>query len=354
MESQLRINYYKVLASTHEERLCYSKGRMWLEDRNQKCTKVNVKLSALSKFRLAERILRLTPRLGFTINGEFYFSMHGSLLHINKSKMTVHTVYQFRSGMNNPLMICKRKQDQKEYVYWGEYWSNPTHDKVKVIRFDGNVVAEVCSISGIKHVHSIIWDQYRDCFWITTGDSDEESKILKASESFDCLETVFSGQQIYRTCALFPVENGIIYATDSPLSSNSLLFSGIKKDQFLEPVFVTTMPGPCIFSLKYHDNFYFSTSVEPNPNQFFIKYWLSRRISPGNTDKKSHVICVTKDFEKTELFCADKDIHNMFFFQFGNIQLSYDACADAMAAYCTSLKKYDGRTIYLSVSGERY
>ena len=353
MESVFHTNQYKVLASTHEKRLCYSKGRMWLEDANHNLKRVRVNLSKLSGCRLAERFLRLTPRIGFTICGEFFFSLHGRLLHVDESNMEAHEVYQFRPGMNNPLTVCKRQQNRRETVYWGEYWQNPAHEEVNVLRFDGKSVAKACSISGIKHIHQVVWDHYRDCFWITTGDSDEESRIYRASSQFDNLEIVFSGRQIYRTCALFPTEKGILYATDSPLHANSLMFSEEHQDKFTEPVIIAPMPGPCIFSQEFRGSYYFSTSVEPNPNQSTIGYWLSRRISPGNKDNHSHVICATRDLETSEIFDAVKDIHNMVLFQFGNIQMSYDAYADALAAYCTSLKKYDGKTLYLSVSGKR-
>ncbi len=348
MDHQLQTKQYKVLASTPEKRLCYSKGRIWLEDADHVHTRINVHLSPLTRCRLAERFLRLTPRLGFAICGEFYFTAHGWLYHVDEKKLEAHGIYQFRPGMKDPLTICKQQAGLREVVYWGEYWQNPAREQVNVVQFDGSLVTKVCTLSGIKHIHTIAWDQYRDCFWIATGDSDAESGIYRASGSFDSVETVFSGQQKYRTCALFPVEKGIIYATDSPLRSNSLMFSEIKQDRFLEPIVLAPMPGPCIFSQEFRGNYYFSTSVEPNPDQPAIKYYLSRKISPGNTDKKSHVIRVTKDLEIKELFNAEKDIHSMVFFQLGNIQLSYDYVDDELTAYCISLKKYDGKTVYLT------
>ena len=353
MESRLQIKQYKVLASTPEKRLCYSKGRIWLEGANHVRTDVHARLSVLSGCRLAERFLRLTPRLGFTIYGEFYFTAHGWLYHVDEKAGEAREVHQFRPGMKDPLTFCKQQSGGQEAVYWGEYWQNPAREPVNVFKFDGSQVTTVCTFSGIKHIHAVVWDQYRDCFWITTGDSDAESRICRASAAFDSLETVFSGQQIYRTCALFPVEKGLIYATDSPLGSNSLLFSEIKQDRFSEPAAAAAMPGPCIFSQEFRGDFYFSTSVEPNPDQPFIRYYLSRRISPGNTDKKSHVIRVTKDLETSEIFRAEKDIHSMVFFQLGNIQLSYDAMDDALAAYCISLKKHDGQTVYLTAPEKR-
>lgn len=353
MASHFLTKQYKVLASTHEKRLCYSKGQIWLEDAAHNKIKVKANLPKLAGYRLAERVLRLTPRLGFSLGEELFFSLHGGLFHVDEGNMEAHEVYQFRPGMNNPLTVCKRKQGEKEVVYWGEYWENPNHESVSVFKFDGNLITKVCTLSGIKHIHSIVWDRYRDCFWITTGDSDNESGIYRTSESFDCLEAVFSGRQTYRTCSLFPMEKGLLYATDSPLCSNSLLFSAEQHNRFLEPIIISSMPGPCIFSQEFREQIFFSTSVEPNPSQSTIKYWVSRKISPGNTDNRSHVICVTRDLEAREIFDGVKDIHNMFFFQYGNIQLSYDAYADALAGYCISLRKYDGQTIYLSTTSEK-
>ena len=83
MENRIYIDQCKVLASTYRKRLCYSSGQMWLEDEKHN-NKVKVRLSKLSKYRLAERILRLTPRLGFTLHDELFFSLSGCLFHINE------------------------------------------------------------------------------------------------------------------------------------------------------------------------------------------------------------------------------------------------------------------------------
>lgn len=343
---------YKVLASTYENRLCYAKGHLWMEDAYHNKNDIESSLSILSKCRIIERALRLTPRVGFTLKNEFYFTLHGYLFHVDQSKMKAVPVYQFRVGMNNPLTICKCKLNQHEAAYWGEYWPNQNQEEVSVFSFDGDSVTKVCSLSGIKHVHTIAWDQYRECFWIATGDDDDESRIYKASRDFDCLEIAFSGKQIYRTCALFPLENGLLYATDSPISSNSLLFSKSILNELMEPVVISAIPGPCIFSQEFDEKYYFSTSVESNPNQNIVKYWLSRKIGPGNMDKRSYVICVDKDLQIKELFHVEKDRYNMATFQFGTIQLTYDAFENSLAAYCTALMKFDGRTIYLAEKGE--
>ena len=349
MGNRFYTDRYKVLASTHLKRLCYSNGQIWIEDENHKKNRVKIRLSKLSQYRLAERILRLTPRVGFTVHDVFYFSLRGCLFRVNEKSMEAQVVYRFRPNMNNPLSICKCQWDQQENIYWGEYWPNPNHEQVSIFAFDGNQVTKVCTLLDIKHVHTIVWDQYRECFWITTGDTDTESRIYRASRTFDELTIVFSGQQKYRTCVLFPMEQGLLYATDSPVSPNELLFSRFHQNQFLEPVVIKSMPGPCIYGQEFHGLFCFSTSVESNPNQHVIKYWLSWKIGPGNVDRQSHVICVTHDLKTSEVFSAKKDIHNMAILGFGNIQLTYDAYTDALACYCSSLKKYDGQSVLLTL-----
>ena len=347
MGKQFNTEKHKILTSTKTKRLCYSKGYFWIEDSKQEKKSVLVSTQKITKYRLFERALRLVPRTGFTLYEEFYFSLRGFLYHVDEVKKEAEPVFQFRKGMNNPLMICKCQWTHKEIVYWGEYWPNPDRDQVSIFAFDGNKVKKVCILSGIKHIHSIVWDKYRCCFWITTGDTDDESRIYRASRTFDNLEVVFMGKQKYRTCALIPMEKGLLYATDSPLCSNSLLFSESEKDCFLEPVEVSPLPGPCIFCQEYHHKYYFSTSVEPNPNQNIISYWMSCKASPGNVDRKSYVLCVDNNLKTQNVFMAKKDIHNMAFFQFGSIQLLNDVYTDSLVGYCVALSKYDGKSVKL-------
>ena len=148
---------------------------------------------------------------------------------------------------------------------------------------------------------------------------------------------------------MIPMETGLLYATDSPMCPNSLLFSAEQQGRFTEPTAVAPMPGPCLFCQEIRGQYFFSTSVESNPNQHIVKYWLSWKVGPGNMDRKSYVMRVDQDLRATEVLSGEKDIHNMAFFLFGSFQLCYDAYAGALAAYCTALKKYDGQTLFLSV-----
>ena len=352
MEKQLQTARYKVLASTKDKRLCYAGGRIWTEDASHAINRVEAGFSKLSRIRLAERVLRLTPRTGFALGGTFYYTTHGWLYRVDEKNRKAQPVFQFRPGMNNPLSVCVCQWDRKEAAYWGEYWINANREEASVFAFDGDAVKKMCTLSGVKHIHTVVWDRYRECFWITTGDSDDESRIYKASRTFDRTECVFMGQQKYRTCALIPTEKGLLYATDSPLCPNSLFFSEEQEGRFLEPAAVAPMPGPCLFCQEIRGNYFFSTSVESNPDQPIVKYWLSWKVGPGNVDRKAYVLRVNQDLQVTEVWSEEKDIHNMAFFHFGSFQLSYDASAGALAAYCTALKKYDGQTLFLSVEGE--
>lgn len=68
----------------------------------------------------------------------------------------------------------------------------------------------------INHVHNIVADPYRDCLWAFTGDFDEASAIWKITNNFKKVERVLCNNQKYRGCVIFPVNEGLLYATDAP------------------------------------------------------------------------------------------------------------------------------------------
>ena len=333
----------KVLVIQKEKKLFYRKGIVWLENENSEVFRFRINRSFFACFRFFERLLRLEPRLGFSLNDELFFSHKGFIYRVDESVKSIVKVCAFRKGMNNPLSICKKMVDDKELVYFGDYWPNRKREKCNIYCFDGRHLSYLNGIDGIKHIHSISFDEYRNCFYILSGDSDSESGIFISDESFSKIQPLFCGSKKYRACSLLPNFEGFLYATDDPSSPNYLKTIAFDGEKYFEPINTFQLPGPCIFGEKIDNLFFFSTSVEPDPEQNLIKYWFSQKTGSGNIDRFSYLY-MFRNNQPIELFRFKKDSLNMCFLGFGNNQIvcSYEK---KLFVYCSAVKKYDGKTL---------
>ena len=338
----------KILAHSESTILFYSRGKLWFDNHGARQI-IKFPKSFFSNMRICERLFRLEPRLGFTLNGTFYFTCKGVLYRVDGINSEAIGVFRFRQGMNNPLSICKVLINGIERVLFGDYWTNPNHERACVYSFDGFVVHVLASIDGVKHIHGISYDKYRKCFYILTGDSDEESAIFYADEEFQRVNYLWKGSQKYRTCALVPLKSGILYASDSPLERNYIYYSRIVDDCFQSPEAIFEMPGPCVYSYCFDNSILFATSVESNPNQKTLCYWFSQKKCPGNVDSNSYIIKCSSDLKVISIAKIQKDSMCYALFGFGNIQI-VGGEGNTCLAYCSALKKYDGKTILINSS----
>src|SRR5690606_24197021 len=130
-------------------------------------------------------------------------------------------------------------------------------------------------------IHNLIPDRFRDCVWILAGDFDDSAAIYKATENFNKIEKIVSGHQEYRSCVAFPVEQGLLYATDSQFEQNSirLLKEDTNKKWISEPLHYIN--GSCIFGALINNEYYFSTAVEAVNSGNKFQILLRNRRGPG-------------------------------------------------------------------------
>lgn len=339
---------YKILVETKENSLCYRKGKFWIENREGIRKKIEHTKKISANFRILERMLRIEPRVGFALNDIMYFSQQGVIYAIDAEICETVPICCFRNGMNNPLTYCKVAQNGKESIFFGDYWQNPKREVVKIWEFNGVDLYERCVLDGIMHIHNVIYDEYRESFWILTGDLDYESKILLANKSFTEIKTVFSGSQKYRACVLIPNKDGFVYATDTPMQENYLYYSKEDETGFDEPCILRTLPGPCIYGGKFKEKEFFATSVEPKTETNIIKYVMDRHHGPGNIDDYSYLIAGNRNKGYSILFKAKKDIHNYALFGLGNYQI-FPSERGILYAYCYALSKVDGKSIVIDL-----
>jgi hypothetical protein len=191
----------------------------------------------------------------------------------------------------------------KGTVFWGEYFDNPQRDEVHVYASaDCGAswhVAHTFSKGAIRHVHNIVYDRWEDCLWILTGDHGTECQILRASSDLTQVDVVMAGNQQARAVALVPSDQGLYFASDTPLETNHIYRLG--RDGNLYPV--SPLTSSSIYGCRVGEYLFFTTMVEP---------------SSVNTDEQVRIYGSRDGNAWRSLLAWKKDRWPMRFFQYGN------------------------------------
>lgn len=341
---------YKLLAIKGEIGLLYHKGKLYTQ--NLKIEKTpqylcSVPLSKTKKWmvkiRLLERLLRLEPRVAASVEDGFIFSCAGIIYHINVDAGMLSEELKLRKGMNNPLTFTHTLRGT---ILFGEYFSNNNNEEVCVYERTNKGWKKVYSFppSTIYHIHGII--SAREGIYILTGDDDLESAIWFTDDYFQNVKMIIGGDQKYRACVAFQFEDGLVYATDTPLKKNELRFIKKNENGDWESKSIYDMPGPCIYGTQIDGCMYFATSVEPDARyEDTMRYRITYKLGEGVKDRNTHLIMMNQEGIITEVAKLKKDIWPMLLFQFGNIQFPDTVENDVVFATPISVKKYDGMTI---------
>ena len=285
--------------------------------------------SWLNSFSLIERLVRSEPRCAAKINeASFIISYNGYVLNYCIITNTIVVEHQYGKGMKNPLsfLVVENDGGEDNTIFYGEYIWNGSKGPVAIYKRNQdswNKVYEFPS-NTIQHIHSIVKDSYRNCFLILTGDKDEESGIWIADFGFKRVEPLLIGKQIYRACVAFPVRDGIVYATDTPLEDN-YIYHVVIEDMAVKKVEVEyLLNGPCIYGTSVGGSFYFSSSVEPDSSLPTSIYRMTYKLGEGVKSRFSHVVKRNENGEYSEVLKTKKDILPIWLFQFGNVLFPYN------------------------------
>lgn len=348
----------KILCVTNKYKICYKYGKIYVADLDGEILLSFHVLSGMKRvcsyFRMLERVMRLEARCAILIGEEeFLISCNGKIFRIDMENSIYLAEHKYRGNMLNPISFCKTDNipDVKPDVLYGEYMWNEKKEEVYIWgRVAGEWKILVCFPKGtITHIHQIVYDKYRDEFLIATGDSNEESGIWSVDKQFRKLTPIVKGKQVFRSCFLFPVEDGIIYTTDTPLELNAIYKVEYRKNNKITKI--KDIPGPCIFAKQIPEGFVFATSVEPDSALSTMRYRVTYKLGAGVRDRWSHIFMYSNDVVE-EIGKLRKDILPMWLFQFGNCQFADnygDRYEDIIYIYPTAVQKYDGKTIAIKI-----
>ena len=338
----------KVVCVTDKYVLSYKLGSLYLYAVDGKLLQKKKIAGGFNRIGLLERLMRLGPRCAVPVDKDhFLISFNGRILNYSILNNSFVIEHNYDRGMKNPLSFCLHNNDvgEKEILY-GEYIWNIDNGPVAIYKRKGrrwNKVYEFPS-NTITHIHNIIYDKYRKKYIILTGDDDKGSGLWYADLDFMKVEPLLIGSQNYRSCIAFPVDDGVIYATDTPIENNHL-YKVILRDKEKPKVDqICELPGPCIYGSQIGENYYLSTTVEPDSMLPTWKYRITRKLGKGVKDYYSHLFRISVNCEVSELGTFKKDALPIWLFQFGNILFPHN---DTDRIYITtqSVKPKSGVTL---------
>jgi len=290
-------------------------------------------------WRHSSAAIRLSSRLfrdGFHAlanlpSGGIVGAVPGAIVTLRPNESEFRTTHTITRG-TRPLHITSVPSGT---VYWGEYFDNAARDEVHIYAStDGGVswnVAYTFPKGAIRHVHNIVYDSWGDCLWVLTGDYGEECRILRASCDFSRVDVVLQGNQQARAVALVPAEDGLFFASDTPLETNFIYHLDRRgRLRKLAGVSSSSTNG-----CRVRNSIFFSTMVEP---------------SYANSDDQVRIYG-SRDVENwTALLAWQKDHWPMSFFQYGNAFLpDGENHTDHLAVTTVAVKQDDQVTLLYSI-----
>lgn len=252
------------------------------------------------RVRLASRLVRdgfhALVRLR---NGNLIAAVPGAIATLRGGETEFVISHRLRRG-TRPLHVASTPDGR---AFWGEYFDNAERDEVHIyMSEDGGEEWEVAYTFGkgsIRHVHNVVYDKWDDCLWILTGDYGRECRILRAFSDFETVDEVIGGNQQARAVAAIPAEDGLYFASDTPLEQNYIYHVDRRGNLHR----LSEISNSSIYGCRNSRAMFFSTMIEPS------KVNLSRNVAIyGSGD----------GVEWQPLSTWKKDRWPMKFFQYGN------------------------------------
>jgi hypothetical protein len=153
-------------------------------------------------------------------------------------------------------------------TYLGEYPLAPeTAARVLVSTDRGRSWETAVSLPHVRHVHAVQHDPYSDDIWVTTGDTDSESRIGRLRDGG--LDVVGGGGQEWRAVQLAFTDSSVLWGMDCVYADRNRIFRLPRTeigadDPTIEPVH--TVPGSVFYATTRTTNdetwVVFSTAME--------------------------------------------------------------------------------------------
>ena len=284
---------------------------------------ISMPISLLERFlgwsRLVSRLLRFGVRVATAIDETHAIICIGNTLYEEDIERGTFSNGWYCGEGIRPLFMTTVKDIAgfEDGLYFGGYLMNREKKLVHIYHrtgIDKWDIAYTFPEGTINHVHNVVADPYRQCFWIFTGDFDESAAIWKVTNGFQNVERVACNDQKYRGCVVNVLPEGLLYATDAPYADNYIYMMNPETFE-TKPVF--PLHGSCIYGCQWKDKYVFSSTVEGDgrtSGHLRLFYHGNRGI--GIKDDFVHLYSGNLKDGFSEIYKEKKD-YLSFLFQFG-------------------------------------
>lgn len=215
-----------------------------------------------SRLPYLRRLGRLWVRELIRVDGDYLVAAaRRSLVRIQRDTGEMQEVLQVQNG-GRPKGLAVSPDG---WVFSGEYWNNPQRQPLRIWGSgDAGQSWELLHSlpqGSSKHIHNLVWDEFRKGIWVVTGDGDGECAFFFTPDHFRTVTEVARGGQYLRACNLFCRPEGLYYGTDTERAPNYLMFFDTDS---LQPQEIQALPGSCIYAARMANRYVITTSVEPS------------------------------------------------------------------------------------------
>ncbi|MBN8956137.1 MAG: hypothetical protein J0H17_06065 [Rhizobiales bacterium] len=217
---------------------------------------------AADRLELWRRLLRLDVyRMRILRDETLIMSFKGGIFVSSPGSVEANPSFKITRG-SRPVSLAI---DDDQQVVFGEYFSNPERGPVNIYRTsDGGQswqIAHQFPSKSIRHVHGISYDRWENCFWICTGDYNDENQLLRASTDFSDIRVMRQGGQSNRFYFLQIFENAIVTATDTPLEPNYIT---VIDKRTMTADKVAGIENTNFYGCEVNGRIFMSTNAEPS------------------------------------------------------------------------------------------
>ena len=248
-----------------QEMIVSSSYTLYKKNRNKFDEIITLKVPLVSrlfgKLRLTTRAFRLGIRTIIKLkNGILLIVADKKIFRLKDSKASI--VFSFKKGfgpLRNGWCI-----DEKGNCYLGEYFLNNKRKEVVNLyksSDNGEKWVVIYTLNDVRHIHCVQYDPFDKLIWVSTGDKNEESKILVSNDEGISWVTIGSGDQKFRNVSFLFTENHVYWGSDAPAKQN-YIYRYRRKDGEIKPL--AKVGGPVYYSaiLKKEGIKLFATTAE--------------------------------------------------------------------------------------------
>lgn len=308
--------------------VCYKRGNLLIFDNNEfiysHCLFTNFKERWLACIKPISRLLRLGIRAAIAIDEDNVLLSIGNVIYeYCISKKYISKGFFVGAGIR-PLSFTEINglEGFDNCIVFGGYLGNFEKNPVHIYKRNGVddwSIVHTFEKGEINHIHNIIPDKEGKCLWVMTGDFEDSAAFWKITDNFSYGEKFAYGKQQYRGCVCYPLEEGLLYATDAPYDKNHIYL--LDEEKNIVPIL--EIAGSCIYSCQCGDKYVFATAVEPDGrNNTTWSLLTNRQRGFGIKDMYVHMYAGNREEGFKEIYKEKKDLWP-YLFQFGAIKFPY-------------------------------